>query len=520
MRKLNNLKTLDNSQRVFINKLLIILIISTIPFSPFLISFFEICFFLFWIFDKNIISKIKKIETGAVIFTIIFIIHLFGLIHTSDFEYALNDIKIKLPLLIIPIILSTSNKLNLKELKIIFIFLTLSVLVKIIISSYVFAQSDYIKINEAINFSGRISHIRFALLVNISFFVCLYFFIKNKKNKLEKITLLVVFVIQLLFLYVLQSLTGLVIFVILSYFSLFYFLKNYKYLKIILASASLIFPLLVLLYLINIYTTEFNHKMPNTSKLPKYTAKKNLYIHDTTKLIIENKKYIGLYLCEKELKYEWNLVSKNKKYNEVKYTLIRYLTSKSYKKDAQGVRKLNKKDIINIENGLANHIFEKKYSLYSYIYKILWEFDIYIKLYNPSGHSKTQRLEFLKIGFSIIKENFLFGVGTGDVQKEYNIKYSKNKSIINDKWRLRTHNQYITFIITFGIIGFLIIIFAYIYPIIIRTNRDTYFTIIVLIILSFSMLTEDTIETQSGATIFSIFYSLIMFTFKKGLRPI
>ena len=168
-----------------------------------------------------------------------------------------------------------------------------------------------------------------------------------------------------------------------------------------------------------------------------------------------------IYICEVELRNEWNKRStyyydgKDKKGQNISQTLIRYLTSKGLRKDSIGVSKLTKEDIGLIEDGYSNYIFKRKLGIYPRIYQILWEIDTYKKQGNPSGHSITQRLEFQKNAIQIIKKNFWLGVGTGDVQQAFNIQYNISNSPLAQRWRLKAHNQLITFFLTFGVFGFL-----------------------------------------------------------------
>jgi len=78
-------------------------------------------------------------------------------------------------------------------------------------------------------------------------------------------------------------------------------------------------------------------------------------------------------------------------------------------------------------------------------------------------------------------------------------------------YRLRAHNQYITFIVMFGFIGFALILFALTYPIILRKASIDFFFIMFIIIAAVSMLNEDTFETQIGISFFSFFYTLYLF---------
>jgi hypothetical protein len=76
----------------------------------------------------------------------------------------------------------------------------------------------------------------------------------------------------------------------------------------------------------------------------------NLYHHDFEQGLRENGHLVYVYVCEEELRQEWN------KRSEIKYdddlngyilgsTLIRYLASKGYRKDSVGVSKLTSDDI-------------------------------------------------------------------------------------------------------------------------------------------------------------------------------
>lgn len=124
------------------------------------------------------------------------------------------------------------------------------------------------------------------------------------------------------------------------------------------------------------------------------------------------------------------------------------------------------------------------------------------------------RLVFWKTAFSIFKENILFGVGTGDIQDAFNIQYEKDKSILSPKYRLRAHNQFITAFTTFGIFGgilFFVFIFA---PFFQLGLKDNFFYIAFFIVMCISMLTEDTLDTQVGITLYVFFNTLLIYNKK------
>jgi hypothetical protein len=279
----------------------------------------------------------------------------------------------------------------------------------------------------------------------------------------------------------------------------------------------LVIPLLSVAYITKSIAEFYKIEDINPEKIDKKTINGRTYHHDFKNRQLENSEYVWLYLCEEELRNEWNKISiynydsLDKRGQEVKYTLIRYLTSKGFRKDSAGISKLDKEDIKNVEEGLANFIYRNKTGLKPLIYNLIWQIDVYRKGGNPSGHSITQRIEYLKTAIQIIRSNFWLGVGTGDLQLSFDHQYELNDSQLSPRWRLRAHNQFITFFVAFGITGFIYCIFALVYPVFLEKKFKDYFFMMFFLIALLSMLNEDTLETHAGATFFSFFYSLFLF---------
>ena len=120
---------------------------------------------------------------------------------------------------------------------------------------------------------------------------------------------------------------------------------------------------------------------------------------------------------------------KDNKGQQVSETLIRYLSSKGLKKDSLGLSKLSNNEIAYIEKGCANYLYINKYSIKSRLHHIIWQLDMYIKTGNATGQSISQRIEFLKSSIAIIKDNFIFGVGSGDLMDESKKELSKSSKI-------------------------------------------------------------------------------------------
>jgi hypothetical protein len=245
----------------------------------------------------------------------------------------------------------------------------------------------------------------------------------------------------------------------------------------------------------------------------------NVYEHQNDG-IIENGNYIHNYVCEEELRANWNKISSisydslDKANQPIRSTLIRYLNSKGLTKDAEGLSKINSTDKERIERGVANICYEEGNIFKKMIYVIAFEHDQHKQHSNSiKGHSLYQRFELWKTSLQIIRKHFIFGVGTGDVADAIKEQLIENNSPLKDT-NMRTHNQYLTFLLSFGIIGFLVFVFSLFYAPIKEKMFSIPIFLIFFSIVLLSMLSEDTLETEAGVTFFVFFYSYFIVNVK------
>jgi O-antigen ligase len=195
------------------------------------------------------------------------------------------------------------------------------------------------------------------------------------------------------------------------------------------------------------------------------------------------------------------------------HTLIRYLASKQLPRDADGVRKLTQQDIENIEFGRSSIHYS---GLMSRMHALRFEVNY---ANNPNGHSLLQRFEYWQAGFSLATSNWLIGVGSGDVQDAFNHHYEVSNSPLTEENRRRAHNQFLTYWISFGIIGlllFLVLLFLFI-----RYNfqHKSLLGLLFIAIAISSFFMEDTLETQTGVTFFALFLGLFLAPKLKKTTP-
>jgi O-antigen ligase len=184
------------------------------------------------------------------------------------------------------------------------------------------------------------------------------------------------------------------------------------------------------------------------------------------------------------------------------------------RKDAQGVMALPDEDIRNIEQGVANYNNWKHPGLHARLSSTLFEYNLYRRFNNPNGGSLSQRIEFTRASFHIIRQHPWFGVGTGDVPQAFAQTYDEIHSPLHEEFRFRAHNQYLAIAVAFGLVGLAFFLFVLFYPWCSSKRNHTYLYMVFLCIMLLSMFPEDTLETQAGATLFAFFESLLLFAKK------
>jgi hypothetical protein len=396
-----------------------------------------------------------------------------------------------------------------------------AVLVATLISIYFLLTEE---IDDIRNISRFISHIRFSLLIVIAIFILGYWITRRKGTQLwGRIAMLAVLTWFIIYLIIATSITGLVILVttgvVLLITLAFQVRKSWTFRSIFIV-VLLGIIITVLSYLISIVNDVYVVHPVDTESIDKTTEQGNPYWHDFSNEQTENGHYVYLYINMNELKEAWNQRSElefegpDKKNQELKYTLLRFLTSKGYRKDAGGVAKLTDEEVKLVEEGEASIIYHEKPHLYVRIYKIIWEYQRYQSTGNASGHSVMQRFEYWKTSLAIIKDNLYFGVGTGDVDQAFKEKYTESNTLLDEKFQWRSHNQFLAIGVGFGLLGIVWFLVSLLYPPITTQRFSDYFYLSFFVIILMSMFSEDTIESQAGVTIFAFFSSLYLFAKK------
>lgn len=520
----------ENTLHRKIYLILMILLAVSLPLSVFATTLAEILLFINWIAEGNYREKIKIIfkRKSILVNLCFYLVYIGGLIFTSNFIPALQTLKAKLPLIILPVIIGTSNELDRKEVRVILFSFISGTFCSSVFSSAIFFKIipyEYIDIRDISIF---ISHIRLSLMVVFSIFILLYFIFTSKNensDKGRKFVYVVLSVLLLIFLFILKSYTGLFIFTITFIIVIWNFIGKIEDIapRFILRVLIITLPLIAISYITKSVARFYHTEEVDISLSDSLTFAGNLYFHDTISKDRENGYYVWIWLSEKELRKTWNELSKydydgkDKRNQDIRYTIIRYLTSKGLRKDEAGLRQLTDMDIKAIENGITNYLFLNRYSLYPRIYEITWEIDRYLRGEVPGDHSIVLRIVAFKAATSVFLKHPYFGTGTGDSQYELNKYFEQSEPVIPESLRKPPHNQYLTLLMTFGFFGFIIQMTAIFLPVYIEKKYRNYFVRIFFLILLLSMFSDDTLDTQTGISFFMFFYSVFIFGCKNSI---
>jgi O-antigen ligase len=357
------------------------------------------------------------------------------------------------------------------------------------------------------------SHIRLGLYLNVAIAVCVYF-IYNYQATLKRAGFAALILFYLFGMYALGLASGFANFFILCLLAGVYLILKQNFItKMVLSVVLTMGIFLVCSYVKGVYMSHISPKETfyNTVQEENKYGKHYAQFNSGQK---ENGNYVHINLDLIGLRQEWkrrvpaDSFSYVPPHNLGRYEiLIRYLSSKELTKDSAGIWQLTEEDIKNIQKGQVNYLSGEWSYLHKRVYEIVYEYDEMVHGRNINGHSLSMRPYFWKAALHIIKNNFLIGVGTGDVQSEMNKAYAETNSPLSKNWYKRPHNQFLTITVALGITGliaFFISVFMPVYRL--RKHLHILFWPWFYLALS-SFLLEDTLESQAGLTFYAFFHA-------------
>lgn len=141
----------------------------------------------------------------------------------------------------------------------------------------------------------------------------------------------------------------------------------------------------------------------------------------------------------------------------------------------------------------------------------------------PEGihyNSYNLRMAIYNCTFSIMEHQPILGLGAGDVQNELNTCYQRYNTDAFKQAKYNTHNQYLDYFVSFGFIGFAIVLFCFLYYLRLayRSENKQYFNFLILFYIA--MLTENILVRNTGIVLFTTMNCIMSYPiiFKNYLR--
>lgn len=471
-----------------------------------------------WLAEGNFKWKWQQLRSNKLfwILSSVLFIHVVGLMYSQDLQAAYNDGRTKMPLLVLPLIFFTSRPLSRKEFYgVLYCFIAGCVANTLwcIVYSFVLHPG-----NEMRDASRFMSHIRLGLYLNVAIAACIYFVVKSKNNL--KRVLLVLLVLYFIFvLFILGLASGLANFVILFFLALCVMIYRQKALiKIAGITVLTGFLLLSVNYIHTIKEKQLTIRKGANNQQQRTSPSGRPYMHFFAEAgQKENGNYIHINIQPVELQQQWkkqfpaDSFNFDARHNLGRYEiLIRYMASKGLNKDSAALAQLTTGDKENVRKGITNYEYPSWSHLHKRIYELVNEYDEFVNNRYINGHSLTMRLYFWKAAVHLVKQNPLFGVGSGDVQAELNKTYIATGSPLEVEWYKRPHNQFLTITVALGCVGLLIFLISLCYPALTLRKHlpKLYWPFFIVAVISF--LLEDTLETQAGCTFYGFFTALFV----------
>lgn len=452
----------------------------------------------------------------SAVFLSFFGLHLLGLLWTSDLAWGTDLVRILLPVLSFGAVLGASPRLQLREYRSLLLLGAWSVVASTLYCAIVAPSTgDYRAL------SVFISHIRLVLLLCLA--IAVFAWDGLRGGRWVALAQGAAVLWSLYFINRLGSIQGFAILAVIVVVGLWRWSARWRSVprwafRLVLALG----PLVLLVPLVR--EVAERSTLPPASLLmdaPR-SAGGEPYSHDLINPQQENGHHVWTYIAWSELRRTWlqrssrSLDTLDDRGHEMWSTAVRYLASKGLTKDSVGVMALSEADVRAIERGVPNHLEGRRNTLRERFEEVWFELQVYGDKGLASGHSVAMRIEFWRTGWQIAREHWALGVGTGDTQRAFDAQYAAMGSTLAPEWRLRAHNQYLTLWVSFGVFGLLWSLFSWWWPAWkLGAWRDPLF-VAWAVTFGMSCLTDDTIETQAGATFFALYYALFVLAAPRG----
>jgi len=436
-----------------------------------------ICYLLFFLlFGDYRLFRDRCYQNRGWIYCLLslFALHSLSFFWTSDVSAGWNALRVRLSFFILPILIATTFKWDevrlIQLLKGMFVLLSALMVLNFIRYVTLLNQQAVLDIRQLSWFG---SHIRFGILIAFSAALCIHLLWKQQIDKQ-----FAWFYLVLSTFYVVYSQTfsavGSLLLVLLLYWAIS--LRANRLSRTVFVASMVAGTVLIALIARNF--------------LQPLVVCGNFQDPSQVSLIWEKKSSLPFF-------------GKDRKGQLLQRTCERYLCSLGKPLTAQELKRLSKESVNNIENGFTDRHVARGGILGRY-HELKYQYHL---AKDPNGHSLLQRIAYWQTALKIIAENPIFGVGIGDI--DLSLKQEYARTALLPEFQKRPHNMFLTTWLCCGVFGVIILALllgSFIYD---GVRNRVWINVILMLILCFSMLLEDSLETQAGASFAGLFLGLI-----------
>lgn len=491
-----------------------------LPLSTILMSVGQFVLLGNWLLEGNIKHRLRQFFTHrlSLVITSVWFIHVVGMAWAPDLHAAWRDVQVKLPLLILPLVLFTSKLPDPTRIRqVIYLFVLGTVAGSLVgLANYLGLESS--SMLDKRHLSYFTSHIRFGMMVVFALCILAHFLFSEWRTWLwaERIFTLIVIGWLFWFTIFLESATAYAILAAILALVLLLLVWRSAYWAVKLTAIA-VFAMGITFGAMHIYQVYKNQTFDvpfDANSLVLYTANGIPYQHETAIRYAENGHRVWNYICWKEVEEQWPqrsnipLVGRDMRGEEIHYTLLRYMSSLGLPKDSLGVISLSDEDVSNIEHGHPNYKYVHASGITRRLAQFFWELNEYDYNHNPNSSSLIQRWVYTQVGLDILRQHWLYGVGTEGLTHAYAQMYKQDDRNLFPQYQLIAHNQFLAVFICLGLFGGLWFIIAFVYPLWSQRRNFLYLSMFVMTAISF--LSDNTLGTQSGTTFYAFMNALLI----------
>ncbi len=283
----------------------------SMPVSIWLLSAVSIAGAANWLLGGELRTKMRIFigRRDMLILLSLFGMYLLWLANTSDFQGALHELKIKLPLLFFPVVIGSSFRVTSEHLRLMLFSFIAGCMVAVGAGYLALAGLWPVEVDDSRDLALFVQAIRLSILLNMGIFAALWLcFDSRSGSKTLRVILAAAAAVMALFLFHLLSVTGVVLFIILLGGTGIYLSLQRRHrtigLAFLTAAAAVIAATVILMA-----TTWHDLRIPSdpdANSLRQATLSGNSYTHYPEETLLENGHLVWINVCEEELRNEWN----------------------------------------------------------------------------------------------------------------------------------------------------------------------------------------------------------------------